>query len=155
MMNIQNIVAALSLTMLALVAVSCKDILADIPKSHLFAMLVLHTLNCIILYLLSIELSNLDGCFGYRKNPVYHTDNFQVTLNLITNTRCKPSFFSASIVKSRLAITSLAVTPCATQLRAACEFLHDVRPKNVLCSKQFPLLRGCRNSNMYTACINA
>ena len=67
MVNIQNFVSTLSFAMLALVPVPCKYILSDIPKPHLFALLILNTLNRIVLYLLGIKLSDLDGCFGYRK----------------------------------------------------------------------------------------
>jgi hypothetical protein len=114
MVNIQNFVSTLSLTMLAPVAIPCKDVFTDIPESHLFALLVLHALNLFVLDLLGIELSDLNGGLNYRKTPVYHTDNLQVSVNLVKDAWCKPILLLAAVIKPWRTIAGLAVSACPT-----------------------------------------
>ena len=61
MVNVQNLITTFPFAMLALVTVPCKHIFTYIPETRLFALLILNTLNGIVLYLLGIELSNLNG----------------------------------------------------------------------------------------------
>ena len=58
---VQNLVTTLAFAMLTLVVIPCKYVFTHIPKSHLLALLILHTLNGIVLDFLSIELCYLNN----------------------------------------------------------------------------------------------
>ena len=49
MVHVKNVVFRLSLTMLALMFISCKHSFSHIPKAELFSLLIFHSLNLVVL----------------------------------------------------------------------------------------------------------
>ena len=88
MVNIQNRVFTLALAVNASVTIPCQNILPNVPKAHLLALLIFFALDVWILNLLRIKLGNLDCCLRYWKQLMSQADNLQVTLDLLLNTGC-------------------------------------------------------------------
>ena len=126
MVNIQNRVFALTLAVNTLVPIPCQDVLPHVPKAHLFALLILLTLDVGILDFLSIELSNLNSGLRNWKQLMSQADNLQVTLDLLFNTGCYPTIFLLAVIKTNLAVTCLAVSPCPSQLPASRKQIHNI-----------------------------
>lgn len=93
MMDVQDIVFAFAMAMLALVIVTEQDIFPSVPKAELFALLVLFTANLRILEQLCIELRNFHDDVSHGKNGTHHVNNAELAFCLLPDGWREPAFF--------------------------------------------------------------
>ena len=91
MMHVEDPVPRTTMTVLANMTVSEKNVLAHVPESKLVALLIVRAFNSRILDLLNVERSRLNHDLGDGKQSADRIDARHVRLNAVFNGRRKPS----------------------------------------------------------------
>ena len=154
MMDIKDWVFTLTVTMLTLMTIPCKNILTNVPETHLFASLIIDTPNVRILYQLSIELSYLNRGLRYRQYFMHITNDLQMSIDTVLDAWSKPPFFPFAVVKSCLAV-SQSVAPFLSLLSSRREQRDNILSQYHFGRKEFFRVSGRRNAYMLCSSINA
>ena len=91
MMHVEDLVPRTTMTVLANMTVSEKNVLAHVPESKLVALLIVRAFNSRILDLLNVERCRLNRDLGDGKQSADRIDARHVRLNAVFNGRRKPS----------------------------------------------------------------
>ena len=91
MMHVEDLVPRTTMTVLANMTVSEKNVLAHVPESKLVALLIVRAFNSRILDLLNVERCRLNHDLGDGKQSADRLDARHVRLNAVFNGRRKPS----------------------------------------------------------------
>ena len=91
MMHVEDLVPRTTMTVLANMTVSEKNVLAHVPESKLVALLIARAFNSRILDLLNVERCRLNHDLGDGKQSADRIDARHVRLNAVFNGRRKPS----------------------------------------------------------------
>ena len=89
--HVEDLVLRTTVTVLANVTVSEKNVLAHVPESKLVALLIVRAFNSRILDLLNVERCRLNHDLGDGKQSADRIDARHVRLNAVFNGRRKPS----------------------------------------------------------------
>ena len=117
MMHVEDLVPRTTMTVLANMTVSEKNVLAHVPESKLVALLIARPFDFGIPDLLNVEGCGFNHDLGDGKQSADRIDARHVRLNAVFNGRCKPSlvFRSDTVQKARRTVARLAMTSITTQ----------------------------------------
>ena len=120
-----------------------KDVFTHIPEAELWTLLVLDTFNVRVLDPLEIELRYLNRGLANGQEFVYQANDFEVSVNLVLNGRCKPSLGFAAVQETSLSVACFAATSSNSELFASHQEFLDITSGLDLCLKQDDLLSSC------------
>ena len=110
MMNLQDLVPALALTMLTGMTVPIEDVFSLVAEILKRAILISYALYIGVFQFLCIERSHLDDYALDRKDRPYEPDDILVRANLLLDRR-RDKTFTPPVVKTWLTVAGIPITP--------------------------------------------
>lgn len=116
--NGENRIIGLAAAVAAPMSVTKENILADVPKSELFPLLIVRPFDVRIRDSLDVESSSFHNDLCYRKKFPHGVNAGQMGVDFVFNARSQPTFIFTMnpVVETRCAVTCLAVATPPTQL---------------------------------------
>ena len=128
MMNLQDLVPALALTMLTGMTVPIEDVFSLVAEILKRAILISYALYIGVFQFLRIERSHLDDNALDRKHRPYEPDDVLVRADLLLDRRCDKTF-TLPVVKTWLTVAGIPVTTPPAHFPAGGHVFLHVRPK--------------------------
>ena len=157
MMHVQDRVSRLSPAVLTLVTITPKNVLAHVPETELFTLLILRALNVRVLDGLHIEARCFHRDIRYRQEPADILDKLQVRGYFVLDRRCQPALVLAvnTIAESWRTIAGLAIAASTPKSQARRQEIRDVVAQYCFTGIELGLFGGSREADVPVPCVNS
>ena len=156
MVNIEDLVLGSTVTVLANMAISPKNILTHVPKAELITLLIAFSFNIRILNLLNVKGRCLNHNLGDRQKLANRINTRLMRLSAVLYAWRKPALAlrSLAVIEARRTVTRLAMTTTTTKSRTVGQKPGSILAKFNFRRVHFSFFRCCGKTDMFRSCVH-